>query len=685
MGKRGKAKPPPPRKLSSIPAAHARTGRVSTVTEQANALIPRIVGLLTQGRLESAMPLIQSGMRLAPDRPEFPHLAGQVMMHSSEAAVAQACRLFEKAVALSPRNPQYLLSLADALRAEGRYEDALAYARKALRLNPRLSAAHTIIGIALAKLNRQREASEALENATRLEPRNADLWLNLALCRMELHDQAGVERAVEQFQKLVPDLSPLQLRHLGNLYHGLGQYSAAEGYYLKALDKRQDADTWFSLAKARLQNRELDLANAALGDAERLGYPRDDICFTRAGILALQGRVADAESNLQAALQLAEDDPSKISAVANELGMLGAFDAQRQCLKRVLEILPHDVDAFVALVQLPDRAVDKDELNRLRRLVDDKKLPTSTRSNIGFALGDALRKVEDYDRSFHYYRLGNQLTGHRFNEADYRHWQSRVVSSFRKALFERRSADGNPSRVPILIVGMPRSGTTLVEQILSAHPAVHGAGEIGTVVRLAKVGGLTTGFEAPIDQLIDMPKAQISEYAENYLSALGSLAGNNVSHVTNKSPHNFQQLGLFSLLFPQAPIIHVKRDPRDNLLSIYFQNFARAHDYACDLKALGRYYVLYEDLMEHWDSVLPNPLLSIQYEDLVNDLPGNTAALAEFVGVDLDERMLAFWQQERQVKTASKWQVRQPIYTSSVGRWRPYERHLKPLFEGLGL
>lgn len=131
-------------------------------------------------------------------------------------------------------------------------------------------------------------------------------------------------------------------------------------------------------------------------------------------------------------------------------------------------------------------------------------------------------------------------------------------------------------------------------------------------------------------------------------------------------------------------MVHIKRDPRDNLLSIYFQDFAGFHDYAYDLKTLGIYYRLYERLMEHWMKVVPNPVYSLQYEDLVADLPGKTQELADFVGVDLDERMLRFYEQERKVETASKWQVRQPLYTSSVARWKPYEKHLQPLFEALG-
>jgi hypothetical protein len=285
-----------------------------------------------------------------------------------------------------------------------------------------------------------------------------------------------------------------------------------------------------------------------------------------------------------------------------------------------------------------------------------------------------------------WYHLGNRLKGFSFDKLSYAGWLNWVESTLTREFYAQRQDFGSQSRLPVLIVGMPRSGTTLTEQIVSSHPMVHGAGELGTVSGLAAVAG-EPGLDIRRDKenLLSLSGQQALRHAEAYLERSRSLVDENETVVTNKLPHNFQQLGLFGLLFPQAPIIHVKRDPRDNLLSIYSQDFGGFHDYAYDLKTLGVYYRLYERLMDHWREVIPNPIYELQYEDLVADLPGKAAELAQFVGVDPDQRMLRFWEQERKVETASKWQVRQPLYTSSVGRWRAYEKHLKPLFEGLGM
>jgi hypothetical protein len=241
----------------------------------------------------------------------------------------------------------------------------------------------------------------------------------------------------------------------------------------------------------------------------------------------------------------------------------------------------------------------------------------------------------------------------------------------------QRASWGSRSRLPVLIVGLPRSGTTLTEQILSSHPAVYGAGEYGTVSGLADLPDFLLDPEATAGLQAD----EIGRHAATYLDRMQSLASQGESFVTNKLPHNFQQMGVFGLLFPEAPIVHIQRDPRDNLLSIYFQDFAGFHDYAYDLRSLGHYYALYKRLTDHWLRVIPNPVFSLQYEELVGDLPGKTRELADFVGLDWDERMLRFHEQEREVRTASKWQVRQPLYTTSVARWKPYEKQLKPLFD----
>jgi len=364
--------------------------------------------------------------------------------------------------------------------------------------------------------------------------------------------------------------------------------------------------------------------------------------------------------------------------------VIGDFTGQERYLKRVLELDPGNVSAYASLLFAPGRALADADVGRLRRLAEDASVDAETRVTIGFALGNHYRHAGQFDDSFHFYRLGNELKGFSFDRAAYAGWIARIERQFTPGFFAERATWGATSRLPVLIVGMPRSGTTLTEQILSSHPAVFGAGEYGTVPALAAVDGRPTpDFQARPELATTLSEDAVAAHAAAYLARMQALAAHGETHVCNKLPHNFQHLGLFGLLFPQAPVIHVKRDPRDNLLSVYFQDFAGFHDYAYDLKSLGQYYRLYERLTAHWLEVIPNPVYTVQYEDLVDDLPGKSREMAAFLGIDWDERMLRFHEHERKVETASKWQVRQPLYKTSVARWKPYERHFKPLFDAL--
>jgi len=686
MGKRGKARPPQHRQAAQPGPVHQKAGSRSTEQAQADALIPRILAQLNRGEVQAAMGMIEAGMRMAPAHPEFPHLAGQVLLGLPQANTAEARQWLEKAVELAPRNPQYHLTLGNALLVEGDPESALDHARRAVRADARLAAAHTSIGIALSRLKRLAEASEAFANAARLEPRNPDSWLNLAVCRMELGDVDGVLEAVERLEKLGGDPSAPVLHRIGNIYRGVGRHATAMDYYRRSLAREPDAGhVWFALADSCSRLGEFAKAEEALSEAERCDYNACSICSSRARIAGQQRRITDAKSLLAEAVELAKGNVSHLLPIAKEYALIGDFDAQYETLKRVLEQDPDNVGAFANLAAIPGRTLDPTRVARLEEIVNDATIEPGTRSLVGFTLGDLFRHERDFDRSFRYYRLGNQLKGFKFDEKAYRDWQARVENAFSEQFFEHCDRFGSPSSDPILIVGMPRSGTTLTEQIISSHPSVYGAGEAGNVAWLAGIPGMERAFEAPIDDLLKTDAAHLSDYASQYVKSIMAFTKSGETRFTNKTPNNFQQLGLFALLFPKAPIVHIKRDPRDNLLSIYFHDFALAHEHAYDLKELGRYYRWYERLMAHWAKVIPNPIYELQYEDLVADLEGKTAELAGFLGLDLDEHMLRFWEQDRQVKTASQWQVRQPVYSSSVGRWKPYEKHLKPLFEGLGL
>jgi len=289
-----------------------------------------------------------------------------------------------------------------------------------------------------------------------------------------------------------------------------------------------------------------------------------------------------------------------------------------------------------------------------------------------FALGKVYTDLGDDDRSFEHYRAGNELARSKVPFDIARH-VARVDREIELFSAERLAAmpRGSDSDAPILIVGTPRSGTTLTESIISSHSQVAGAGEM--TFWSAAMSHVMPGFPASYTPVM------AKQLADEYLVFLRQHSAT-AHRITDKMPGNYMHLGIIHAVFPNAKIIHTKRHPIDACLSIYFQNFPDAHEYKWDLESLAAWYEQYQRLMAHWRSVLPPGVLyEIQYEDLVEDQEGESRKLLDFLGLQWEGDVLDFHKQERAVFTASKWQVRQPVYKTSKERWRRYEKHLGPL------
>ena len=305
---------------------------------------------------------------------------------------------------------------------------------------------------------------------------------------------------------------------------------------------------------------------------------------------------------------------------------------------------------------------------------------------INFALGKIYDDCEEWDKAFSYFHNGNKLVSRfkRFPQDDDQRNVDKRITYFNSERIKNLNDFGVSQKLPILIIGMPRSGTTLVEDIMARHSKVGAAGEV-SFWREAdnNVFGSKLDFDKNVFQLT---KDTVGGIADNYVKKLKSHAHGDESYeyITDKMPHNFLWLGLIAGLFPDMPIIHCKRDPMDNCLSIYFQYFEAEHAYAYELKNLGFHYKQYERLMAHWHGVLPGRILDVNYEDVVADPEYWTRKMIKHVGLEWEDGCLEQQDTGRTVKTASIWQVRQPIYKTSVQRWKNYEKHLGPLKEALG-
>jgi tetratricopeptide (TPR) repeat protein len=390
-------------------------------------------------------------------------------------------------------------------------------------------------------------------------------------------------------------------------------------------------------------------------------------------------------------------DPAH-AAARNNLGyaleVQGRLD---EALAEFLEVRRREPDNAMAIASLSGLAVSghhqlsEMELRRIEALAARSDLPPDDLCRLHFALSRLYDKAGAWDEAFAHCQRGNELRkeivqrrGLAFDPTEHGRLVDRLIATFTPAYFARVASFGVESDLPVFIVGMMRSGTTLAEQILASHPRVHGAGELQDIPAL--VGGLHArsgaGREYP-ESMTDLNPATARALAEAQLGRLRQRGGP-AERVVDKMPLNFLNLGVIATLFPRATIVHCRRDPVDTCASCYFQNFADPLPFKCDLSHLGLYYREYERLMAHWANVLPMRMFELRYEELTADPETVSRQLVAACGLAWDDRCLEFNVTERPVRTASMLQVRKPMYRSSVGRWHRYEKHLQPLREALG-
>ena len=405
--------------------------------------------------------------------------------------------------------------------------------------------------------------------------------------------------------------------------------------------------------------------------------------------IAFLGRVAEKGS---------EKPPSQTSAavqaaygLATALEQCGLFDEAVRYYKKTLEGAPNHAWALYSLSQLAaeDRyTFTLTEMQHVHALVAAQAGTLEEQSTLCFTLATLLDKQGAYDEAFRYFRQGNELKRQilrlencSYDAAAYRAHVDGVIASFDEAYFEHVHDWGRDTDLPVFILGMPRSGTTLVEQIVASHPQVFGAGELEEMPRMMKrLAGMAAG--AGSSALRPLPsKAVALDLAVEYLQHLQrSSAG--ARRVTDKSIENYRYLGVFATLFARARVIYCRRNPLDVCLSCYFQKFNRTN-YTWSLEDIGSHYRQYERLMDHWLRVLPLPILEVRYEELVANQEVVTRKLLDFCGLDWDENCLVYFKNPRPVRTMSMVQVRRPLFTTSIDRWKHYEAYLGPLFQAL--
>ena len=608
----------------------------------AEQAVRQAIQLHRTGRLGEAMDLCRQALSNHPGHSMALNIGAMAAFQMGE--VAQATDWFTELSRLNPSDPEARYNLGVVLQAAEKPEQAEEAYRGALAVNPTHGGALNNLGVILLILERPEEAVDAINRLIEVAPDNADAHSNLSTALISL---GRFDESLEA-SRLATELAPDNLKANINL-----------GSALLAKDRPHEA-----LPVCR---RGIQLAPRSPEAHHNLGQALQD-----------GGKPAEAMTSYRKALSL---NPLMSEAQLNIGSLLvhdGLFDEAEAAFRKSLEINPLCSKAYLAMCRYTPKAIGNGEIDAIQSLATDPALSDQDKIPVHFSLANALEMGKEYDRSFDQLERGNRMvrSTYDYDVAEDEAKLKRIAEVFSPSLLAERESAGSRAEAPIFILGMPRSGTTLVEQILASHSQIHGAGELNTLNHLA--AGMAGDFP---EFVLGLDGDSLRKFGEDYIETVGAMTA---PRFTDKMPRNFLYIGLIHLALPGAKIIHCRRDPMDTCFSCYQQLFRGAQPFAYDLAELGRYYRAYKGLMAHWRKVLPGRIMDIAYEDLVNDQEEQSRRLLEFCGLDWENGCLNFYETKRTVKTASASQVRMHIYKSSVKRWKHYESHLEPLIEALG-
>jgi len=631
--------------------------------------------LLRLGRTDAAIASCQRALEL---RPRFAAALGNLAnADRARGALAAAIAGYRRVIALEPRLAEAHRNLGSALLEAGEPEAAIISLQKAVELRPEFARALTQLAGALSAAGRAAEAIPHYERLLARERRAESLDEYATLL-------AGIGRyaiSASCYRELL-ERTPRDARlhsNLGHVLHCLGDFRAAIEHCRRAIElESRLPEAHLHLGNALLALNQLHEADAAYRAG--LQVAPDHVALHTASAMAARalGRLAEAQASAQRALELRPGAAGTLALLGSLAIDHGRFDEAESLLRQALVIDPQLPEALTSLMVVRKMTAADAPWRDAAEGVLARGLPVAHAINLHHALGKSYDDVDNQQAAFEHHRMGNELARRsrpRYDRAEMTQRVTRTLEAFDGNALAALRAAGNASELPVFIIGMPRSGTSLTEQILASHPRVHGAGELLYWIFAADAERAASPERRP---------GTIAQLGGVYLEGLAAQAPK-ASRVVDKLPVNFRHIGLIHAALPGARFIHIERDALDTCLSIYFQGFSAAHPYATDFGDLAHYYHEYRRLMRHWRAVLPpGTLIDVRYEDLVDVPESASRRMLAHIGLPWDSCCLEFHRTDRPVLTASNWQVRQPMNRNSVQRWRRYERFIEPLRLALG-
>ena len=597
---------------------------------------------------------------------------------------AKASAQLKHILKFTPNQAQTHHNLANSLYEEKLYDEAISHYQTAIQLAPKFVDAYIHCGIAHRMQKNYDTAIQMLHQALHIETTNAKAFHVLGMVYVDIEDYPRALECLENASGLAPKYAEFRVSFASILAKAGLDYEASIQYHQACETDPKHVDGFVAYGKFLQEQRRYDEALECLQHASQLA-PKDLSILDQLGHTYLgMGNAEAAIAQFNAILLKQPKRIASLSGLEHAYQETGKLDKAISICDEMIAIDANETIGYLRKSRVIKSKVDDGLAEQLLKFIKQENLADEQKIHLNFALGKVFDDHNNYPQAFKYYAAANTIKNESCNysiEADKAKF-SALIAAFNADFIKQHQHLGVASNMPVIIVGMPRSATTLTEQIISSHPEVQAAGEVVFWDKAPESMPLRLNATTPYPRCVaDMLPQQASDIAAMYESTLRKIVASDShpKHITDKMPHNFLQLGLIALLFPNAKIIHTKRDPMDTCLSIFFQNFSAGHSYAFNLEHLGHHYRQYQRIMQHWHAVLPGRIMDIHYADTVADPEYWSRQLIAHIGLDWDDACLTPHKLERSVKTASHWQVRQPIYKTSVERWRHYEEFLAPL------
>lgn len=646
--------------------------------------VRQAIEALQASKLDVAEALCREYLNLHPKSVEHLRLLGHALMQQKRFGEAET--QLKIAIELAPDFPPLLEDLGSALAQQRKFEEAILFFGQAVRQDPGAANAHKKLGQAFAAVGRGREADEAFEAFFEKSPEIGAVAVGAE------HMRAGrEEEAIQCFRQTLKD-NPDNvdaLRFLAAVYlkqeKKLGD---AEALLQRATQIAPDfANAWLDLGVALKKRAKRMEAIEAFSRATEL-EPRNGNAWERlANARSSAGYPEQAAEAFRKAIALSPNAAGFHMGFGHVLKTLGDQSASLRAYREAIRLRPSFGEVYWSMANLKIFTFEDAEVEAMEDQLENTELKEATDVHFRFALGQAYEGRKDYDKAWAYYHSGNERQRQLLNYDPVANGAEKdaVRQYFTRDLLSKAEGNGYADEGPIFIVGLGRSGSTLIEQILASHSQVEGTEELSVLGNLSDTIGRYRPDQQRYPEILDtMRPLDWRALGLEYLDGAKRYRLTDKPIFTDKLPNNFPFVGLLHLILPNAKIINARRHPLDTCLGNYKQLFGHGQNFTYDIFELGDYYNEYCLTMDHWNEVLPGKVLDVHYEETVTDLEGQVARILDHCGLPFEEKCVRFHETERAIKTASSEQVRQPIYTGGMGKWRKYESHLGEWVEELG-